>query len=202
MRTPILPACSSSPRLRPPRSVPLSSSAVSYRPRWSCAGCSRVCSTTGEARECARAIAGWGSPCSFRDVLPGRFLANGDSRCARYPSPARSRSVHASSVGWVIWSRLSAGPQELNPSSKRRWCCVGTRLASVAGGARRIRPVIHALKAPSTRPARSVSMSPGSPEPAAPAMLSLQSFSGTSTASCRHPRNKSLESRLRLLSDL
>ena len=39
VRAPILPICSSSPRLRPPRSVPSTSKAASSRPRSSCAGC-------------------------------------------------------------------------------------------------------------------------------------------------------------------
>ena len=40
VRAPILPVCSLSPRLRPPRSVPSSSKAANYRLRSSCAGCS------------------------------------------------------------------------------------------------------------------------------------------------------------------
>ena len=39
-----------------------------------------------EARECARATAS-GSPWPFRDVPPGRLLANGHRRCAHHPPP-------------------------------------------------------------------------------------------------------------------
>jgi hypothetical protein len=39
-RVPILPACSSSPGPRPPRSAPSTSGVVSWQPRSSCAGCS------------------------------------------------------------------------------------------------------------------------------------------------------------------